>query len=250
MNMRNTVMQTRQSLPVLLLPALLLAGCNVNKDINIPANAHWSSGSSTINGEITVGAGAVVDGNLRTINGSISLAAGAQTGNLTTINGGISLADGAHADKLRAVNSEITLAKNAAISGDVATVNGDIRAAAGAHISGTLDNVNGDMALCNARVDRDLNFYNGTVLITDGASIQGNVTAKKPTGQVEESENTVTPTLIIGPHATVGGAISFERPGKLYVSDSAVIHDVHGVIPVKFTGETPAGVKLPTCLTE
>jgi len=242
-------MQARLLLPALLLPTLL-AGCNVNKSIDVPANAHWSSGSSTVNGEITVGAGAVVDGNLRTINGSISLAAGAQTGNLTTINGSISLADDAHAGKLTAVNTEITLAKNASISGDVATVNGDIRAAAGTHIGGTLGTVNGDMALCDTRVTGNLTFYNGTALITDGGSIQGNVTVKKPTGQLEESTSTITPTLIIGPHAVVGGTINFERPGKLYVSDSAVIHGVQSATAVKFSGDAPTGVQLPKCPTD
>ena len=85
-------------LPVL---AILLAGCNVNRNINVPANAHWSSGSSTVNGAINVGSDAVVDGGLRTINGRIYLATGAQTGDLTSINGAITLAEGAHAGNLK-----------------------------------------------------------------------------------------------------------------------------------------------------
>ncbi len=211
----------------LALPALvlLLAGCNINKNITVPAHAHWSSGSSTINGEITVGPGAVVNGELRTINGKISVAAGAQTGKLATINGGITLADAVHSGELAAINGGISLGKNADVTGDVATVNGNI-------------------ALCGAQVDGGLSFYNGTALLADGTVMQGNVTVKKPNGTEPSNHE---PRLIVGPHTTVTGTIAFERPGILYVSDRAVIHGVTGATAVKFSGVAPAGVRIPMC---
>jgi hypothetical protein len=212
------------ALPIL---ALLLAGCNINKDIDVPANAHWSNGSSTINGEINVGAGASVDGDLRTINGRIYLADGAQTGDLTTINGNIRLGDGVHAGQLQAVNGEIQLGNNV-----VAT---------------KLATVNGNLILCGTRLDGGLSFYNGSVLLADGSVVHGKLTAKKPNRDDQANTGSSEPVVIIGPHASVDGTISFERPGKLYVSDSAVIHDVEGVTAVRFSGPTPAGVQLPTC---
>ncbi|MHB8424052.1 MAG: hypothetical protein ACYDB9_02705 [Gammaproteobacteria bacterium] len=229
----------------LALPAipLLLAGCNINKNITVPAHAHWSSGSSTINGEISVGTGAVVDGSLRTINGRINVATGAQTGNLTGINGNITLAEGVHAGDLKAVNGGLVLGKDT-LTVNLATVNGDIHAATGAHIGGTVRDVNGGIVLCGAQVDGDLSFYNGTALLTDGTVMQGNVTATKPNGTAPSSHE---PRLIVGPHTTVTGTIIFERPGKLYVSDNAVIHGVTGVTAVKFSGVAPAGVHMPTC---
>ncbi len=243
-------MKIRYLYPALLLSAVALAGCNVNKDIDVPTNAHWSSGTGTISGEITVGAGATVDGGLRTINGAIHLGAGAQTGDLTSVNGNLSLAAGAHAGKLAAVNGGISLDKNSLITGDAATVNGDIRAASGAHVGGKLENVNGNMTLCGAEIAGNLDFYNGTVLLTDGATVQGGITAKKPKQYYGESGTHVVPILIVGPRASVGGTIRFERPGKLYVSTRAVIHGVQGVTATPYTGNLPAGVTLSQCAAD
>ena len=237
----------RRLIPILLLSAAALAGCNVNKDIDVPANAHWSSGTSTINGVITVGAGAMVNGGLRTINGAIRLGPGARTGDLTTINGGITLADGAHAGKLEGVNSAVTLGKNVLISSDIAIVNGELRAASGTRLNGSAATVNGDMALCGTLVSGHLGFVNGTVWLADSSTVQGDITAKQPKGG---SDNNPPPVVIIGPRAIVGGSIIFERPGQLYVSDSAVIHSVQGVTATKFSGDAPAGVTLPQCPTD
>lgn len=239
--------QSRHLIPTLLLSAAALTGCNVNKNIDVPANAHWSSGTSTINGVITVGAGAVVNGGLRTINGAIRLGAGAQTGDLTIINGGITLADGAHAGKLEGVNSSVTLGKNVLISSDIAIVNGELRTASGTRLDGSAATVNGDMALCGTVVSGHLGFVNGTVWLADSSTVQGDITAKQPKGS---SNNNPPPVVVIGPHAIVGGSIIFERSGQLYVSDSAVIHGVQGVNPVKFGGAAPAGVTLPQCPTD
>lgn len=237
-------MKIRNLYPALLLSVVALAGCNVNKNIDVPANAHWSSGTSTINGVITVGAGAVVDGGLRTINGAIHLGAGAQTGDLTIVNGGIALADGAHAGKLEGVNTAVTLGKHALIGADIAIVNGDLRSAPGARIQGSAAVVNGDLALCGTVVSGGLSFVNGTVWLADSSSVQDDITAKQPQGS---SGNNPPPVVVIGPHALVGGSIIFERPGQLYVSDSAVIHAVQGATAVKFSGNAPSGVTLPKC---
>ena len=239
-------MSMRHLHPVLLLCAVTLAGCNVNKNIDVPANARWSSGTSTVNGVITVGSGAIVDGGLRTINGAIRLGAGAQTGNLTIINGGITLADGAHAQKLEGVNSSVTLGKNVLIGADIAVVNGSLGAAPGTRIDGSAGIVNGDMALCGTVVSGKLSFVNGTVWLAAGSSVLGDIIAKQPQG----SNHNLPPVVVIGPHAIVGGSIMFERPGQLYVSDSAVIHGVSGVTPVKFAGDGPADVTLPNCPTD
>ena len=245
--MKHTILQSARWYLVLLLVGLLLAGCNVNKDIDVPANAHWSSGTSTINGVITVDAGAVVNGGLRTINGAIRLGVGAQTGDLTIINGGITLADGAHAGKLEGVNTSVTLGKNVVINSDIAIVNGELRAASGTRIEGSATTVNGDMALCGTVVSGHLSFVNGTVWLADSSTAQGDITAKQPQGN---NGSNPPPVVVIGPHAIVGGSIIFERPGQLYVSDSAVIHAIQGANPVKFSGAAPTGVTLPQCPTD
>lgn len=234
--------------PALLLSALVLAGCNVNKDIVVPVNASWSSGSSTVNGEITVGAGAEVGGGLRTVNGGIQLGANARTGSLTTVNGPVTLADGANAGEIRGVNADVTLGKQAVADGTVETVNGDIRAAPGSRIQGDTRDVNGSIALCGSQVSGNLVFYNGTVQLTENSVVQGVITARKP--QTSDNQDNRKPYLIVGPGSSVRGTITFERPGELYVSDSAVIHGVTGAVPVKFSGPAPAGVQLPQCPTD
>lgn len=238
--------QIRYLFPILALGALALAGCHVNKDINVPDHAHWSSGNGTINGDISVGAGAVVNGGLRTINGSISVAANAQVGDLTTVNGTITLSDDVHAGELRGVNAAITLGKQAVADGTVESVNGDIHAGSGSRIQSDVRDVNGDITLCNTQVTGNITFYNGTVRLAGDSVVQGDITAKKPTG----NDNNPAPILIVGPGATVGGTITFERPGKLYVSDSAVIHAVQGVTSVKFSGAAPANLPMPNCLKQ
>ncbi|MGA9852984.1 MAG: hypothetical protein WBR15_08650 [Gammaproteobacteria bacterium] len=222
---------------------ILVAGCNVNKDISVPDGAHWSSGSSTINGEITVGAHAIVNGGLRTINGSISVAPRAEVGDLTVINGSITLSDGVHAAELQSVNGDIRLGKQAVADGDVRTVNGSIETAAQTRIQGSVYDVNGDVTLCDARVRGNISFYNGTVQLAGNSIVQGNIAVKKPNG----NGNNRVPYLIVGSGASVGGTISFERPGELYVSDSAVIHGVQGATPVRFSGATPAKLPAPNC---
>jgi hypothetical protein len=235
-------MRARHFVPILLFGVAVLAGCNVNKNIDVPTNAHWSSGTSTINGVITVGAGAVIDGGLRTMNGAIRVGADAQTGDLTIINGGITLAKGAHAGKLEGVNSPVTLGKNVLINSDIVIVNGDLRTASGTRVDGSAAIVNGNMALCGTVVSGRLSFVNGIVWLADSSTVQGDITAKQPKGS---TENNPPPVVIIGAHAIVGGSIIFERPGQLYVSDSAVIHGVQGVTPAKFSGDMPQGVRLP-----
>ena len=67
-------------------------------------------------------------------------------------------------------------------------------------------------------------FVNGTLLAAENSQVNGNVTAKKP--EFDSSGSGRPPVMVVGPHASVTGSITFERPRKLYVSDSAVIHGV------------------------
>ncbi|MDE2196704.1 MAG: hypothetical protein KGJ56_05910 [Gammaproteobacteria bacterium] len=105
---------------------------------------------------------------------------------------------------------------------------------ANAHWANGESTVNGDITIgADAVVDGDL------------LTVNGDVTAKKP--EFDSSDTGRPPVMVVGPHASVTGSITFERPGKLYVSDSAVIHGVQGVMPEKFPGAAPAGVRLPAC---
>ncbi|HET9678956.1 MAG TPA: hypothetical protein VFP95_00175, partial [Gammaproteobacteria bacterium] len=82
---------------------LLLAACNVNESIDIPAGA-TSEGGTTVNGLITVGENAVVSGELSTVNGSIDIGKAARTGDLSTVNGSITVAEKAQVGTIQTVN--------------------------------------------------------------------------------------------------------------------------------------------------
>lgn len=225
---------------------LLLAGCDIVMDIDVPAGAHWDSGKSTVNGDIHIGANAVVDGGMRTVNGDVHAEAGAHTGELVTVNGDIHLDHDAQAGELTTVNGSIQLLGKAVADGDVTSVNGDIATATGVHIKGSVTNVNGTITLCATQVGKDVQFVNGTLLIAEHSTVAGDVIVKKPEFNSTDSSS-VPPVMVVGPHATVAGTITFERAGTLYVSDSAVIHAVQGVTPQKYSGTLPAGVKLAAC---
>lgn len=47
------------------------------------------------------------------------------------------------------------------------------------------------------------------------------------------------PKITIGPGVTVNGVMNFERPVKLYVSDTAKIGEVVGAEVVRFSGMKP-----------
>lgn len=228
-----------------LLGTFLLAGCDITRSISVPDNAHWSHGKGTINGDISIGSGAVVDGDMSTINGDVHAATGAHVGKLTTVNGDISVDHDARTGELTDVNGNIQLGQHVAANGNVTTVNGDIQTGNGAHIQGDITDVNGNIALCAVKAEGDLRFVNGTLLIKTGSEIKGSVIAKKP--KFDSSDELHEPVMIVGPHAIVDGSITFERPGKLYLSDSAVIHAVNGVTPEKFSGTVPSGVTAPDC---
>lgn len=47
------------------------------------------------------------------------------------------------------------------------------------------------------------------------------------------------PRIVIGPGATVSGTLRFERPVKLYLSDSADVGTIVGTTPIRFSGNEP-----------
>lgn len=224
--------------------ALVLSGCHVNKNIVVPPGAHRSGNDSTVNGEIAVGTHAVVRGNLRTINGQIAVAVGAKTGNLTVINGSIRLGKKAKSADLQTVNGNIALGAHARTTGSVATVNGSIYAGKGARIGGDASAVNGNITICSAQIDGNVSFYNGTVLITDGSAVRGHVTVKRPRGVATGYR---TPIVVIGPRTRIDHRIMFDRPGKLYVSDRAIVHGIDHATVISFSGALPKGPRVTRC---
>lgn len=226
--------------------ALLLAvpvyGASVNKSIKVDPGAE-SSGESSVNGSITVGEGATVTGGLNTVNGKIRIGDNARVENAHTVNGSLSIGDGVQAGSLETVNGAITLGRDSNADGDVEAVNGRITLEKGSALTGDISNVNGNIMLEGSEVGGDLTTVNGDVELRDGAALRGDLTVEKPSMWGWGNKTSRPPEIVIGPGSTVGGVIRLEREVKLYISETAEVGGVEGVLSmddaVRFSGERP-----------
>jgi hypothetical protein len=82
---------------------------------------------------------------------------------------------------------------------------------------------------------------NGDITLTDGAIVRGDIIVEKPGGW--NNNSTREPRIIIGPESSVLGTIVLERKVELFISDSAEVGGVSGVMSmddaVRFSGSRP-----------
>ena len=234
------------TLSVALLGLLLVAPANaldINESINIAAGSE-ASGASTVNGSVTVGNGATVTGNVETVNGSIRIEENAVIEDAETVNGSIKIGSGVKAEDIDGVNGAIRIGENVTITGEVSVVNGMIAVDSGSKIGEDISNVNGEIRLTGAEVGGNLSTVNGDVSLTDGANLRGNLTIEKPGGlNWNNDDDDRKPRVTIGPGSKVGGKIIAEREVELYISDTAEVGGVSGVMSmdqaVRFSGKRP-----------
>jgi hypothetical protein len=235
------------TLSVALLGLLLVAPANaldINESIKIAAGSE-ASGASTVNGSVTVGNGATVTGGVETVNGSIRIEENAVIEDAGTVNGSIKIASGVKAEDIDGVNGAIRIGENVTISGEVSVVNGMITVGAGSKIGEDVSNVNGEIRLTGAEVGGNLSTVNGDVALNDGANLHGDLTIEKPGGfnWNDDDEDDRMPRVTIGPGSKVGGEIIAEREIELYISDTAEVGGVSGVMSmdqaVRFSGKRP-----------
>ncbi len=233
------------SLSVGLLALLLVTPAHavgINESVNIDAGSE-SSGASTVNGSITVGSGATVTGSVETVNGSIRVDDNAVIEDAETVNGSIKLSSGVKAGDIDGVNGAIRIGENVTISGEVSVVNGRIAIDAGSTIANDVSNVNGEISISGAEIGGDLSTVNGDISLSDGANLRGNLTIEKPGGFHWGKGNSRKPRIVIGPGSKVGGKIIAEREVELFISDTAEVGGVSGVMTmdqaVRFSGKRP-----------
>lgn len=226
--------------------AVLLAvpafGASINKSVKIGAG-ETADGATSVNGSIAVGANAVVTGGLTTVNGKIRIDDGATIRNAKTVNGGIRVAGDVKAEDLTTVNGAVDVGSNAAIDGEIGAVNGRITLAKGATVTGDVENVNGRIELMAAEVGGDVTTVNGDVELEDGAVLKGNLVVEKPSGFSWGKEKQRKPRIVIGPGSRVEGTIELEREVDLFISETAEVGGVSGVMDmddaVRFSGDRP-----------
>lgn len=221
--------------------ALPAAGGSVNKSVKIDAGS-TSSGASSVNGSVSVGENAIVSGSVSTVNGKVRVDAGASVKDASTVNGSLRIAEGVNSNNLSTVNGSIKVGSSATIGGDVEAVNGSIHVDQGTSVARDVSNVNGRIGLHGAEVAGNVSTVSGDIDVVDGSVVKGNVVVKKPSswGRRNKSKD---PTVTIGPGSTVEGTIRLERTVKLYVSETASVGSVSGVMSmddaIRFSGNNP-----------
>jgi len=217
-------------------------GLSINKSIKIAAGSE-TSGQSSVNGSISVGEGAVIDGSLNTVNGSIRVDENVTLEDAETVNGTIRIASGSSADDVSSVNGSIRLGENVSVAGEVDIVNGKISLDTGTKVAEDLSNVNGEISLTGAEIGGDLSTVNGDVTLNNGSTVRGNLVVEEPGSWGWNKGKQRRPKIIIGPDSKVLGDIVLEREVELFISNSAEVGGVSGVMSlddaVRFSGDRP-----------
>jgi DUF4097 and DUF4098 domain-containing protein YvlB len=204
-------------------------GFNMNKSINVEAGSE-TGGHSTINGSISVGDGATVNGGLETVNGTIRVDDNARIEDAQTVNGSVRVGSGVTARDLTSVNGSIGVGENSTVDGEVNVVNGKISLSRGSSVSDDVSNVNGEIDIDGAGIGGDLTTVNGDLVVEKPQGRKWNLGSRKP-------------RVIIGRGVRVAGEIRLEREVELFISDSAEVGGVGGVMSmadaVRFSGDRP-----------
>lgn len=236
--MKKTALVAGIAALILALPAY----ASVNKSVKI-ADGGESKGASSVNGSITVGDNASVTGNLSTVNGAIRIGSDSTIEDASTVNGSLRISKNSKSEDLETVNGGIKIAENVVVDGEVTAVNGQISLGEGSSVASHVSNINGDISLEASTVGRDVSTVNGDVSVMDGAVIKGDLTVEMPRGFNNGNRDSKKPTVTIGPGSRVEGKIILEREVKLYISETAQVGGVEGVMSmadaVRFSGNRP-----------
>ncbi|HLT91965.1 MAG TPA: hypothetical protein VKZ85_13600 [Woeseiaceae bacterium] len=211
----------------------------LNKDIRIAPGSE-TDGRSTVNGDIEVGRDAVVNGDLHTVNGGIDIEANARVRDAESVNGRIRVGEGATAGIVKSVNGAISVAGDAMVR-QVDLVNGRIDIEPGVRVERGVSNVNGAIRIAGAEIGADLETVNGDVRLSEGAQVAGDLVVRKPRGF--NADRRRLPEIVVGPGVRIDGEIVLEREVELYLSETAEVGGVRGVMSlgdaVRFSGEHP-----------
>lgn len=216
----------RYVLPLLLaLNATAVAAGNDDLDID------------KVNGSIHVPDNATA-GKLSTVNGGVRIGSGAHARSVETVNGGIDVGAGASVDSLETVNGGLRIGEKAKVAKTVETVNGSITLDNGVDVAGKLSNVNGGIRLDNAHVGGGIETVSGDIEVGANSRVEGGIVVEADHSWFRIGSGRL-PRIVIGPHATVQGTLTFKRDVELYVSDSATVGNIEGAKAVKFSGDKP-----------
>lgn len=193
-------------------------------------------GAGSVNGPVNVASGQKA-GDVASVNGSVTVEDGATVGSAASVNGAVSLGSKVTAGSVKTVNGHVEIGDASHVTGGVMTVNGAVDLDNGADVAGRVTNVNGAIKLTAAHIGGGIKTVNGEIDVGAGSRVEGGIYVEKPNGMNAVSNEV---RVVIGPNAVVSGGMRFERPVKLYVSDSAQISGtIEGAEATKFSGDHP-----------
>lgn len=223
-----------------LLMAVPAFGASVNKSVRI-GDGEEAGGAMTVNGSVTVGSDAVVTGGLRTVNGSIRVGSGSTIENAKTVNGSLTMADGVEAGDLGTVNGAVKVGEKSSVDGDVSAVNGSITLEKSVVVTGEVGNVNGRISVDGAKVEGDVRTVTGDIMLRD-AVLESDLVIEEPSTWSNSGKKR-KPRIVIGPGSRVAGSIVIEHEVELFISESAEVGSVKGVMSLDdatvFSGDEP-----------
>ncbi len=225
---------------LVLLMSVPAYGASINKSIKI-ADGEERGGATSVNGSITVGSDAVVTGGLKTVNGSIRVDSGSEIKSAKTVNGSVKMASDVRTGDLSTVNGAVAIGENTAVKGDVSTVNGSIMLEEKSTVSSDVYNVNGKISIRGAEIGGDVKTVMGDVDLVQ-AVLKGDLLVEEPTMWKRGSKKR-KPRVVIGPGTRVEGTVVIEHEVELFISDSAEVNHVKGVMSMddaeRFSGDQP-----------
>ena len=240
-----TKLNTKTIFTIALLAMFMMVpafGASINKSVKIEAGSE-SSGASSVNGSISVGENAVVTGGVNTVNGTVRVDAGARIENASTVNGAVRIGDNVKSGSLSTVNGAVKVGETATVDGDIEAVNGSISVKKGSTVADDVGNVNGHITLSGAEVGGDVSTVTGDIDVVDGSVVKGSVIVEKPSSWGWGKGKNRKPKIVIGPGSTVVGMIDVEHEVELFISESAEVGGVTGVMSmddaVRFSGARP-----------
>ena len=227
---------------LVMLMAVPAFGMSMNKSVKIAAGSE-SDGASSVNGSISIGENAVVSGDVSTVNGTIRVGSGASIREASTVNGAVRISDNVKSEGLDTVNGSVTVGESVTVDGAIEAVNGSISIATGSTVASDISNVNGQIEISGAQVGGNVSTVSGDIYVVDGSVVKGGLLVEKPGGWNWSSKMKGQPMVVIGPGSSVVGIIDLEHEVKLFISTTAEVGGVTGVMSmddaVRFSGENP-----------
>jgi cytoskeletal protein CcmA (bactofilin family) len=147
------------------------------------------------------------------------------------------------AHDLTTVNGTVRVGKQSTVDGEIEAVNGKISVDVGSAVRKGVSNVNGHIELTGSEVGGDVMTVTGDISLADSAVVKGDLVVEKPSNWGWGKSNNRKPRIVIGPGSVVEGVIRLEREVELYISETAKVGGVEGVMSmddaVRFKGEQP-----------